>query len=369
MGVARGIDEFVRYGLQRRNGLAFAAVPLDRIAVREKTAVQLAAAVEDWAERVSSSDASTAVAEASRAFEKAHLEFARSGEPMALAHLLAALTSLEIAVGRSRRAKELAPVRYAPPAGTFLTELAEVGSAELRVAAGIASCATLPTEERPAKSMRQLLLPLERGRWRDVPVVPGFGARPAHQRAGGRADLAVPHRGRPNATRPGSAASRPSGRASRSPRPTCTHSAGGLLDHKALDLMLRACLALDWSGSKHQWEPRRLDVPVATLGLLHPLAAGLRPGGARGEPADESAPALSPEWAALLAAGQVTRVHREAAARLRQAGWNAVAPPPVQAAMNGSHIAAALVPRCLRPEAVLRLIAFDTNPLSEEQSS
>ena len=31
LGVTRGIDEFTRYGLQRRNGLAFAAVPLDRV--------------------------------------------------------------------------------------------------------------------------------------------------------------------------------------------------------------------------------------------------------------------------------------------------------------------------------------------------
>ena len=35
LGVARGISEFTRYGLQRRNGLAFAAVPLARVDVRE----------------------------------------------------------------------------------------------------------------------------------------------------------------------------------------------------------------------------------------------------------------------------------------------------------------------------------------------
>ena len=34
LGVARGVDEFVRYGLQQRNGLAFVAVPLDRVQVR-----------------------------------------------------------------------------------------------------------------------------------------------------------------------------------------------------------------------------------------------------------------------------------------------------------------------------------------------
>jgi CRISPR-associated protein Csx17 len=36
LGVARGIDEFTRYGLQRRNGLAFAAVPMTRVEVREQ---------------------------------------------------------------------------------------------------------------------------------------------------------------------------------------------------------------------------------------------------------------------------------------------------------------------------------------------
>ena len=53
LGVARGINKFTRYGLQRRNGLAFAAVPLARIDVREKPEVQLAADVEDWAGRFS----------------------------------------------------------------------------------------------------------------------------------------------------------------------------------------------------------------------------------------------------------------------------------------------------------------------------
>ena len=193
LGVARGIDEFIRYGLQRRNGLAFAAVPLDRIVVREKAAVRLAAQVEDWATRVSG-DASTAVAEAWRGFNKAHLEFARDGEPMALARMLAALTTLEMAAGRSRRAKEAVPARYAPPARAFLEELAKIGTAELRVAVGIASCTTWASERQPARSMRQILLPVDPGGWRDAPVVPGFGTRPLAKRASGRADLAVPHR-------------------------------------------------------------------------------------------------------------------------------------------------------------------------------
>jgi CRISPR-associated protein Csx17 len=366
LGVARGLDGFIRYGLQRRNGLAFAAVPLDRIAVREKAAVQLTAKVEDWAVRIGHGDASTAVAEASRGFEKAQLEFARDGEPRALARMLAALTTLEMAAGRSRRAKEAVPPRYAPPAGAFLEELAKIGSAELRIAVGIASCTTWPAEG-PARSMRQILLPVNPSGWRDTSIVPGFGARPL---AGVLADVLI-WRSRTAAAEQGAAAFRgtPTFRAGIPVPAADLHAlAGDRLNDKALDLLLRACLALNWHKVRHRWDHNQPDIPVATLGLLHPLAAGLRPGGARDESADEPVPALSPAWATRLAADQVIKVHQEAAARLRQAGWTAVAAPPAHAGVNGTRIAAALVPRCLRPEAVLRMIAFDTNPLSEEQS-
>ena len=281
LGVARGVGEFVRYGLQRRNGLAFAAVPLDRIAVREKTAVQLNAKVEDWAARVSGSDASTAVAEASRGFQKAELVFARDGEPMALARMLAALTTLEMAVGRSRRAKDAVPPRYAPPAGAFLEELAKIGSAELRVAAGIASCATWPAEG-PARSMRQILLPVDPGGWRDAPIVPGFGARPL---ASVLADVLV-WRSRTAAADHDAARFRgiPAFRSGIPVPAADLHAlASDWLDGRALDLLLRACLALNWHKVRHQWDHEQPDVPVATLGLLHPLAVGLRPGNVRDE--------------------------------------------------------------------------------------
>ena len=366
LGVARGIDEFVRYGLQRRNGLAFAAVPLDRIVVREKTAVQLTAKVEDWAVRAGGSDASTAVAAAARGFQKAQLKFARDGEPLGLASMLAALTTLEMAVGRSRRAKEAVPPRYAPPADAFLEELAKIGSAELRIAVGVASCATWPAEG-PARSMRQILLPVDPGGWRETPIIPGFGTRPL---ASVLADVLI-WRSRTAAAERNAAGFRgiPTFRSGIPVPAADLHAlASDELDDKALGLLLRACLALNWQKVRDQWDHKQPDVPVATLALLHPLAAGLRPGRAHGEPADEPVPALSPEWATRLAAGQVTKVHQEAAGRLRQAGWTAVAAPPARAGIHGTRTAAALVPRCLDPEAVLRIVAFDTNPPSEEQS-
>ena len=126
-----------------------------------------------------------------------------------------------------------------------------------------------------------------------------------------------------------------------------------------LALFLRACLALNWQNVRHEWPPRRPAIPVTTLGLLQPLAAGIAPGDRHG---DEPALALSPDWAPRLAAGQAGAVHGEAAARLRQAGWDPVPVPPVVSAGDGIRIAAALVPRCLHPRSVLSVIATRIKP-------
>ena len=371
LGVTRGIDEFTRYGLQRRNGLAFAAVPLDRVVVRERPAVQLSAMIEDWVGRVGGSEASTAVAEAYRGFQRAHLKFARDGGPFTLAAMLAALTTLEMAVGRSGRAKDAVPVRYTPRAdGGFLSVLAEIDERELRIAVGIASCATWPAEG-PARTMRQLLLPVDpagasgvggQPRWRDAPLVPGFGARPLtdvladvliwRSRTAAAEHNARDFRGVPTFT-------------SGIPVPAADlHAlAGNQLDEAKLDLYIRASLALNWRNVRADWPAEKPDVPVTTLALLHPLATGLSLRNPRDERDDEPVPALAPEWATRLTFGQsaqVRRVHDEAAARLRQAGgWITAPAPPDHATPDGARIAAALVPRCRAPRAVLRMIAFD----------
>ncbi len=366
LGVARGVDEFIRYGLQRRNGLAFAAVPLDRVVVKEKPAVALAAKVEDWVARVAGSEASAGVAEASRAFNRSHLEFARDGGPHALARMLAALTTLEMTVGRSGRAKGAIPVRYTPPAEPFFEVLKRIDETEFRVAVGIASCATWPAEG-PARTMRQILLPLDPpNSWRDAPVIPGFGARPLVDvladvltwrcRTAPAEHHAARFRGVPTF-----------GAEINVPSADLHGLASGQFDDTKLDLYLRACLALNWRGVNTGWTATRPAIPVTTLALLHPLAVGLRPGNPREEPDDEPVPALQPDWAARLASGQaaqVQRVHDEAAARLKQAAdWTTVPSPPSHVAPDGTRIAAALVPRCLNPRAVLRMIAFTPEDL------
>jgi CRISPR-associated protein Csx17 len=377
LGVTRGIDEFTRYGLQRRNGLAFAAVPLDRVVVRERPAVQLSARIEDWAARVGGSEASTAVAEAHRGFQRAHLEFARDGGPFTLTAMLAALTTLEMAVGRSGRAKDAVPVRYTPRADDgFFKVLAEIDERELRIAVGIASCATWPAEG-PARTMRQLLLPVDpasiggvgsQPRWRDAPLVPGFGARNLTDVLADvliwRSRTAVADH---NANNFRGVPTFPSGMGV--PAADLHALVADELDNAKLDLYLRACLALNWRNVRWNWTAAQPDVPVTTLALLHPLAVGFRQGNPRDVPDNERVPALAAEWATRLASGlpsQVQSVHREAAARLRQAsGWTSVPEPPDYAipARAGIRIAAALVPRCLNPRAVLRMIAFD--PVSD----
>lgn len=366
LGVARGVRSFTRYGFHQRNGLAYVAVPLDQVEVDERPAVRLVAELEDWVSWVRRGDSSTEVGRAVRRFDAAHLTFVRDGEARTLARLLAALTDLEQAVGRSRRARDSVPARRLPSAAPFLELFQEESSPELRVAVGLASCATVARERgsgRAGRTMRQLLLPLDpagadRSAWRDTAVVPGLGARPLiavlaevlvwRCRTAAQEPPAQESRGRD-----GSGSGRLRFRGSPTfrygvPVPaTDLHAfARGQLDPGLLDLWLWACLALDWRPVRHRWggpaAPGAAAAPVATLGLLHPLAAGLLPVGTE---AGSVRIALDPDWALRLSAGQVTAVHAEAVRRLRQAGWWAV-PPPAGPEVPGSAIAAALVPRC-----------------------
>jgi CRISPR-associated protein Csx17 len=377
LGVARGVGAFVRYGLHQRNGLAFVAVPTELVRVEEKRAVRLAGRLEEWVSWVRRGDPSTAVGRTVRRYDGAHLAFVRDGDPGALARLLAAVTDLEQAVGRSSRARDGVPVRRPPWAHDFLDVLAGLNLPELRVAVGIASCASRAGADparQPARTMRQLLLPVDPdGRWRDAPVVAGFGLRhlPAvladvlawRSRTALDEQNDQQYRGAP-------------GFRNGIPVPSADlHAFGaGRLDGPELDLLVRACLALRWDGVRQEWEdPGLLVPPVPTLGLLQPLAAGLAVGsgagsGVRSGAGSEETPlALRPDWALRLPAGQVAGVHAEAVQRLRQAGWTAVpafdpaVPAFDPAGPDGVAIAAALVPRCQKPrQALTRYLAHRT---------
>jgi len=364
LGVARGVAAFTRYGLHQRNGLAFMAVPIEQVTVTTRPEVRLAAQLEDWVSWVRRGEASTAVGQAVRRFDDAHLAFARDGGALPLARLLAAVTDLEQAVGRSGRARDSVPARRPPSARDFLTMLDAAECPELRIAVGIASCATVPGPDQarqPVRTMRQILLPVDPGpRWRGTSLVPGFGLRPL------RAVLAdvLAWRARTAADEPDpprfSFRGVPTFRIGVPVPDADLHAfaAPGQLDDDRLDLWVRACLALRWDGVRPEWTgPGSPPVPVPTLGLLHPFADGLAPDGneraSRNAEPDAPRLALAPDWAIRLAAGQVREVHAEAVRRLRQAGWRA-APAPARVHADGVHVAAALVPRCRQPSRVLR---------------
>jgi CRISPR-associated protein Csx17 len=372
LGVARGVDTFVRYGLHRRNGLAFAAVPVDRVSVRANPDVRLVASVEDWPSWLPS-DAPGAIRTALRSFEAAQLGYARTGRPLELGRMLAELTALEQAVGRSSRMKLNVRVRRPASAQPFLDVLfkdqAIKESGELRVAVGIASCATLPGPDQraPARTMRQILLAVDppgesariAGHWRDSPLVAGLEVRPLHYVL---ADV-LAWRCRTLADEPGQEQFRgviTFRRGVLVPAGDLHAWALGRLDEAALAFWLRACLALDWRGVRRDCLAcnQRPVMLASTLALLHPFAAGL-------ESADGEAVKLGlrPDWASRLAAGQVRAVHEEAVTRLRQAGWRAVPSLPqvdrtaTPAGVDGSYLAAALAPRCSGSLNALQMVA------------
>jgi CRISPR-associated protein Csx17 len=361
LGVARGIDAFVRYGIHQRNGQAHVAVPIERVKVDNRPSVVLAARIEDWVKQARRGEASAAIGQAARRYDKAHLEFAKTGDPVALGRLLAAVTDLEMAVGRSGRARETVRVRVPPNARRFLDVLRDAESAELRLAVGLASCRTL-RGAAPSRTMRQILLPVDPGRprpgWRPTPIVPGFGVRPLERVL---ADVLVWRARTGIDETSGSDGDRPV-------RGVLTFRLGvpvpaadlhAWLQHRLDDnlvlMWFKACLALDWRGVRPTWTESPVgELPVPLLGVLHALAAGVV---SRQDDADYGGPVLGlhPDWPIRLAGGKLADVHTDAVRRLRLAGITVAeaASDALLRELDGARVAAALVPRCAHASGVL----------------
>ena len=182
-----GYRRFTRFGLHQRNGLAFAAVPLDRIDVRERAEVRLAAEVEDWANRFSGTDASHG-----RRRGGAQISAKRTWNMPATA----ARAGSRPCSPRSPRWSRPSAAAAGPgtAAGALRPACGQIPrrARQRRVpgAAGRCRARLVPdsprhrTAQLPARTMRQLLLPVDPGTehsrtaWRDAPLIPGFGARP-----------------------------------------------------------------------------------------------------------------------------------------------------------------------------------------------
>jgi len=362
LGVARGIDAFLRYGIHQRNGQAHVAVPIERVRVRNRPSVALAARIEDWVKQARRGETSAAIGQAARRYDAAHMEFAKTGDPVALGRLLAAVTELEMAVGRSGRAKETVRVRVPPNAQRFLDVLREAESSELRLAVGLASCRTLRSAT-PPRTMRQLLLPVDPGRprpeWRPTPIVAGFGVRPLERVL---ADVLVWRARTGIDEQSGQDGDRPV-RGVRTFRSGIPVPAADLhawvrkqLDDGLVLMWLKACLALDWRGVRHTWtEQPAVDLPVPLLGMLHALASGVVSRQDGGDERSGWVLGLQPDWPARLTAGKLADVHAEAARWLRLAGITVADAASAAACpdIDGARVAAALVPRCAHASGVL----------------
>lgn len=169
LGSSRGIEAFERFGLAKRNGKSFIAVPRGRFAAKQVRGVPLLGPTDDWIASVSRSRAASAsIAAAHRAVDRAQLAVVASdGAPATYTGFLVAMSALERAVGRSGSARaRIAPVRSELlPAANWL-EVMDDGSSELRLAAGLASLrdrddgdkdsTRTPSERTAALAVRQI---------------------------------------------------------------------------------------------------------------------------------------------------------------------------------------------------------------------
>lgn len=154
LGVDRGIAGFQRYGLQVRNGLAYLATPLERFRVREQPTVRLLDEIDAWLDtfrrRATSDRAPASARRALGMLEDSIVDLCRRGGADRVQAVLIALGGCERAMARSIRwasdpKNNLSPV---PPLSPAWLEDAADGSAELRLAAALASVVASHRDQR-----------------------------------------------------------------------------------------------------------------------------------------------------------------------------------------------------------------------------
>lgn len=369
-GVSAGVSGFDRYTIVRRNGLAFSAVLADQVRTSANDAILVVAEVEDWPDQVRRRpELPGTVRAALRRFDEARVELVRAAtgaeRVRRVRDLLAAVTDMELAVGRSGRTRgDVPPWPHARDAGCLVdllgtTDWAVVGgSTEFRIALSLASLTTAPLTTVPrGRTMREILLPIDpgavsraRSAWRLSAVVRGLGQRPLVDIL---SDVALwLLTAAPYAAPPDRKAGTPIWHGIPGPPvglrvPAAALHAwlAGEVDERELAAWLRALLALDWG--KHQYIA---DLPELVVGApIDPGLATLEPfrDGARAADDDGVRYGLTTEMVTQLVSGHPERAHRAARRRLRQLGY-AVVSDPVELSPRSEHgkrLAAALLPR------------------------
>ena len=146
LGVDRGLSAFQRFGFQARNGLAYFATPLERVAVRRNARADLLSDVDSWISQLRGKAGPTAkqspasVSRELNQLESRILDLCKQDSPARLQAVLIALGRAEQAVGRSLRwTKETAFLRPLHGLSSRWLVQADTGSSEFRLAAALAS--------------------------------------------------------------------------------------------------------------------------------------------------------------------------------------------------------------------------------------
>ena len=146
LGVDRGLSAFQRFGFQVRNGLAYFATPLERVAVRRNARADLLSEADRWMARLRDKAGPTAkqppasVSRALHQMEGCVLELCKQNDAARLQAVLIALGTAERAVGRSMRwATETAFLRPLQGLSPRWLAEADTGSREFRLAAALTS--------------------------------------------------------------------------------------------------------------------------------------------------------------------------------------------------------------------------------------
>lgn len=403
LGVARGIDSFVRHAIVERFGQDMLAVPVGRVQVRERPAVTVLAQLDPWLDQVRRApQRSAAVATVLRRVEAAQFAVAVHGGGRRLQDVLVATAGLERAVAHSGAMRD----RVGPVSGLDAAAWLEAmedprgPSTELRLAVALASSADRQLQDGDwgsgavrARSLRTILCPVQAGARRRLQWAPGGElvagldsraladvlAEALRYRAvwAGAGDTAGMARGGATGVDAGARSEMDGGEdregrvdqgvralagggdegvAAPMPGPRVAFGRGvpaalgdvsrwldGQVDEAALSRLLSASVLLDWSTWWTRDRRRRHGLGEAPrlVGPALPAWAVLAPF------FDGHAAVLRPEqgWAARLCAGQVAGVVSAARRRLRMAGIDvAVADAEAMSrGVDGRRLAAALL--------------------------
>lgn len=346
LGVDRGLSGFSRHALLERNGLSTIAAPVGRIelARHRRPGVEALESVDDWLGSLrNASNLPGAVATALRRADQAVFRFAQGRGP--LLDVLMGVSDVATAVRRSPNAVVAGHRPITLDGRDWVGPLLAVdgGRPELRLALSLATSCDRSAKGYPVGGVRELVWTNASGGSPVVNPVQGLGSRPIVD------VLAEAHAKRvvllQQADRVASSTDGPPGVPTRygmgtaPPFGDLCALVDGTLDEVLLSRLVAACLSLRM-GSTIAWGVSVDLDPAPLLFLLAPFYAP--------QPAGSGALVPMAGWPAALAGGRVDMVVRQAALRLKIAGysplgWGRPGLTPTQGTAVAMRLAAALM--------------------------